>query len=136
MGPQGLPGTAAAKGDPGPQGPKGDPGAAGPAGPKGDPGPKGADGAPGAGITKSKITWVTESAIVPANGVGSAVALCKNDTDIILTGGCQVTIGGNLYAWGPSDTILGSNARWGCSAWGQFATQYTVTATAVCLAVP
>jgi len=132
MGPQGLPGTAAAKGDPGPQGPKGDPGAAGPAGPKGDQGPKGADGAPGAGITKSKTYKVTATAaITPPAVTGTATAKCKTLTDVAITGGCGSN--GTIYAFEPfNDDAPGNFARYECSA----VSGSYVIAIVLCLTVP
>ncbi len=142
-GPQGLPGSASEKGDPGPQGPQGNagapgaPGAPGAQGPKGD---KGDTGAPGALSGKANTYTMTTSVFVPANGSNTTTALCADNNDVVLHGGCAWginTLGQNGTASRASNpTDAGQKSGWECVGNNFSTVPFQMTATVTCLQVP
>lgn len=140
QGPQGLPGSASDKGDPGPAGPGGPAGAQGPAGPKGDKGDKGDPGAPGALSGKAGTYTATVSVMVLANSANTTTALCADNNDVVLHGGCAwgiSTLGQNgtaSRAANPTDAAQKSG--WECIGNNFSTVAFQMTATVTCLQVP
>lgn len=143
-GPAGV-GSAGPQGETGPQGPAGATGAAGQPGgqgPAGATGPAGPTGAAGSGISKANI--YTATGLVHVGGgvyptAGVAVAACTSGSDVLLTGGCQATMGFSITGFGPVNADADAGIPSYDCAVEESSTASgigTGTATVVCLKMP
>lgn len=154
--------TVAACTSQGPVGPQGPAGPAGAAGPKGDTGPQGPIGMPGMpGIpgmpgpigggryTQRSDLYCESNPVTPAGG---SDALCRDSTDIAITGGCLQNSNARIFppgelaliSSGPLFWSAGSRATWTCD-WRSTSPDAGsptywfdagLTATICCIAVP
>ena len=84
-GPIGPPGDRGPRGTQGPQGLQGPQGEQGPPGPRG---PAGAEGAPGGYSSKKSVYRASAELSLGAGLTGAAVAACKGNRDLIVSGSC------------------------------------------------
>jgi len=131
IGPTGLPGSPGVKGD------KGDPGATGQPGAQGAVGPAGKDGI---SITKDQVYRRDVTGGPGTSYINLVTALCDDENDVLLTGGCAASPTVAIRAFAPITQSVPDTFKfkvgYGCGPYNTLGPNEQLVATVICLDVP
>ncbi|MBI5467329.1 MAG: hypothetical protein HY975_03930 [Candidatus Kerfeldbacteria bacterium] len=102
--------------------------------PAGPPGPQGIQGPPGPAVDKGMTYLVTTDAAVSAGTTATAIAMCTDANDVLLSGGFQASAG--LTVGSSQPHLILANQAWSASATNNTAVSGTLSARAFCLSIP